>query len=240
MTVRAETLIRAPILEDLGLVGGFTTRAWGSMAGSQHPLEEQARNRTALAQALGFDEIVRAKQVHGRDVVRVERLADPWPVADAMWTDRQGVLIGIAAADCVPILVASPRGVFGGAHAGWQGTSLNVAGALVDTLAGAGARRDELVAWLGPSIGPCCYAIDEERASLIASRIGDRALIRGRGRVVFDLWEANAAQLRAAGVKRVAIAGLCTQSGGADLWSYRGRDADGKYGTQLGFIGRRS
>src|SRR5690348_17860083 len=50
------------------------------------------------------------------------------------------------------------------------------------------------------------------------------------GRVVFDLWEANAAQLRDAGVKRVAIAGLCTLSGGADLWSYRGRGADGKIG----------
>jgi copper oxidase (laccase) domain-containing protein len=56
---------------------------------------------------------------------------------------------------------------------------------------------------------------------------------------VFDLWRANAEQLRDAGVARVEISGLCTRSGGADLWSYRGRDADGTYGTQLGFLGRR-
>ena len=240
MTVHTETLIRAPILEELGLVAGFTTRAWGSMAGSHHPLDEQARNRKALASALGFDDVVRVKQVHGRDVVRVERLEDPWPVADAMWTDRAGVLLGIAAADCVPILVASREGVIAGAHAGWEGTSRQVASALIEALAAAGARREGLVAWLGPSIGPCCYAIDGERAALIASRIGDTALIPDAGRVVFDLWEANAKQLRDAGVGRIAIAGLCTRSGGADVWSYRGRGADGKYGTQLGFIGRRS
>ena len=57
---------------------------------------------------------------------------------------------------------------------------------------------------------------------------------------MLDLWRANAAQLAAAGVRRVEISGLCTRSGGADLWSYRGRGADGVYGTQLGFIGRSS
>ena len=233
-------IIHAPILEERGLVAGFTTRGWGSMAGSHHPLAEQERNRTALARALGFDEVVRVKQVHGCDVVRVDQLVEPWPVADAMWTPSAGVLIGIAAADCVPILVASDDGPIGGAHAGWQGTSLGVASALVETLVAAGVPRDGLVAWLGPSIGPCCYTIDEERAALIASRIGPDALMRSEGRVVFDLWEANAAQLRAAGVAHVAIAGICTRSGGADVWSYRGRGADGKYGTQLGFIGKRS
>ena len=239
MRTTAVDLIHAPVLEERGLVAGFTTKAWGSMAGSAYPLDEQERNRASLARSLGFDEVVRVKQVHGRDVVRVERLVAPWPVADAMWTDRSGVLLGIAAADCVPVLVATSDGAIGGAHAGWQGTSLGVAAALVETLVAAGARRDDLVAWLGPSIGPCCYAIDEERASLIASRIGPDALIRRDGRVVFDLWEANAAQLRAAGVPRVAIAGVCTLSGGADVWSYRGRGPDGKYGTQLGFVGRR-
>ena len=56
---------------------------------------------------------------------------------------------------------------------------------------------------------------------------------------MFDLWRANAEQLRDAGVHLVETSGLCTLSGGADLWSYRGRAADGTYGTQLGFLGRR-
>ncbi len=224
------------------------------MAGSHHPLEEQARNRAALARRLGFDVVLRTKQVHGREVVAVSEQVEPWPIADAQWTERSGVLLGVAAADCVPILVADPRGPIGAAHAGWQGTSVRVAAALVEAMVAGGADRAQLVAALGPSIGPCCYAIDEERAEIVRQRIGDGALSRATGAgvassaatlsvtgaFVLDLWQANAAQLREAGVRRVEIAGLCTLSGGAELWSYRGRGVDGAYGTQLGFIGRRA
>lgn len=237
-----DQLLWSPMLGILGLVAGFTTRAQGSMAGSQHPLDEQAANRSALARRLGFDAVARTRQVHGRDVAHVEGPIEPWPVADAMWTERSGILLGIAAADCVPVLVADPRGPIGAAHAGWQGTSFGVAAALVEAMVAGGAARERLVAAIGPSIGPCCYAIDEERAGTIRARIGDDALREtvadGVRRYVFDLWSANVSQLRASGVERIEIAGLCTRSGGADLWSYRGRGTDGVYGTQLGFIGR--
>lgn len=209
------------------------------MAGSHYPLDVQAANRATLARHLGFDSVVRAKQVHGRDVVHVTAPVEPWPVADALWTEKAGVLLGVAAADCVPVLIADPRGPIGAAHAGWQGTSLAVASALVEAMVAGGAARERLVAAIGPSIGPCCYTIDEERAALVAERIGDDALIRDERGVTFDLWAANAAQLRAVGVARVEVAALCTKSGGADLWSYRGRGTDGIYGTQLAFIGRR-
>ena len=236
--VERDGLLWSPLLGSLGVVAGFTTKAQGSMAGSHHPLDEQAANRAALARRLGFGAVTRAKQVHGRDVVRVDGPTDPWPVADAMWTDSAGVLIGVAAADCVPILVADPDGPIGGAHAGWQGTTLGVAGALVEALVAGGAKRERLVASLGPSIGPCCYTIDEPRAQTIRERVGDDALVRDGEHVAFDLWRANAAQRRDAGVTHIEVAGICTRSGGAPLWSYRARGADGRYGTQLGFIGR--
>jgi YfiH family protein len=231
-------LLWSPALERLGVVAGFTTRAQGSMAGSHHDLDVQERNRRALARRLGFDAVVRMKQVHGNDVVRVDGPLDPWPVADAMWTDRDGVLLGVAAADCVPVLVAAPDGPIGVAHAGWAGTTQRVATALVEAMVAHGAAREQLVASLGPSIGPCCYAVGDERAATIAERVGDAALHRDGDRVVFDLWSANTEQLREAGVGVIEIAGLCTLSGGADLWSYRGRGPDGRYGTQLGFLGR--
>ncbi|HKW78907.1 MAG TPA: polyphenol oxidase family protein [Candidatus Limnocylindria bacterium] len=230
----------SPALGALGLVAGFTTKAQGSMAGSHHPLDEQAANRAALAKRLGFDAVMRTKQVHGREAIHVTHQAEPWPLADAQWTELAGVLLGVAAADCVPILVADPSGPIGAAHAGWQGTSLRVAEALIEAMAAGGAARERLVGVIGPSIGPCCYTIDADRAATVTSRIGDAALRRNERGIVFDLWQANAAQLRGAGVRRVEVAGLCTRSGGADLWSYRARGADGAYGTQLGFIGRRS
>jgi YfiH family protein len=232
-------MLFSPLLESVGVVAGFTMRAQGSMAGSVYPLDEQARNRDALARRLGFAAIARVKQVHGSAVARVSGPADPWPVADALWTDRPGLLLGVAAADCVPILVAD-RGSsrIGAAHAGWHGTLAEVAVALVRALVADGAEPSSLVAALGPSIGPCCYDIDRDRARALAAQ-GEHLHERD-GRVFFDLWSANAAQLARCGVRDIEIAGICTKSGGQDLWSYRARDPQGRYGTQLGFIGRRS
>jgi YfiH family protein len=234
-----DEMLFSPLLERLGVVAGFTTRAQGSMAGSVYPLEEQARNREALARRLRFHELVRLKQVHGSAVVRVDRATEPWPIADAMWTDRVGLLLGVAAADCVPILVAERgSGRLGAAHAGWQGTRARVAGAVVQALVADGADPRRLVASLGPSIGPCCYTVDAARAE--ALREMQEHLIARNGQIAFDLWGANAAQLRESGVGEIEIAGICTKSGGQDLWSYRARDERGRYGTQLGFIGRRA
>lgn len=231
-------MLWSPLLGSLGLVAGFTTRAQGSLAGSRHPLEEQARNRAALARTLGFSGVARVKQVHENDVVRVDAAVEPWPTADALWTDRAGVLLGVAAADCVPVLVADPEGPIGAAHAGWQGTTLRVAESLVEALVAGGAVRARLVASLGPAIGPCCYVIDMERATLVNDRIGESCMRKVNDRIVMDLWAANTAQLRSVGVVRIEMSAVCTLSGGANLWSYRGRDPDGMYGTQLGFIGR--
>ena len=238
--VERDGMLWSPLLGALGLVAGFTTRAQGSLAGSRHPLEDQARNRAAVARTLGFAGIARAKQVHGRDVVRLDAPVEPWPVADALWTDRKGLLLAVAAADCVPVLVADPEGPIGAAHAGWQGTTLRVAEALVEAMVAGGAARGRLIASLGPAIGPCCYAIDMERAAIVNERIGEGSLRKVNDRIVMDLWAANTAQLRAVGVTRIEMSGVCTLSGGADLWSYRGRGPDGVYGTQLGFIGRRA
>jgi hypothetical protein len=239
--VERDGLLWSPLLERYRVLAGFTTRAQGSMAGSVFPLDEQARNRESIARRLGFDGVARARQVHGTTVVRIDRAGEPWPEGDAMWTDRAGVLLGIAAADCVPILLVDPAsGRIGAAHAGWQGTRLRVAQALVRALVGAGSRASALVASIGPSIGPCCYTIDDARADLIRAS-GQGAHLRSRAdrAIVFDLWSANVAQLRDLGVESIEVSRICTRSGGYDLWSYRGRDADGRYGTQLGFIGRR-
>ncbi len=265
----ADGLYRSPALTELGLVAGFTTRAAGSLAGSVFPQGAQDRARDALARRLGFDEVVRVRQVYGDRVIRAPHGEQPWPAADAMWTNERGVLLGIAAADCVPILVADAAGasvggpagagtagpsrtVIGLAHAGWQGTTLRIAQRLVRELARAGADPARLVAAIGPSIGPCCYTVDEARAHTIRQRLGEGPWLRGGssggeapgagapGREAtwsFDLWAANATQLAAAGVRAIEVAGLCTRCGGADLWSYRSRDERGPQGTALALLG---
>jgi len=239
--VERDGILWSPALGAAGLVAGFTTRALGSMAGGVFPLDEQDRNREALAKQLGFDRVVRLKQVHGEAVVRADDVGSPWPEADGMWTATRGLLLGVAAADCVPILVADPAGPIGAAHAGWQGTSKRVAVRLVETLVRNGADPRRLIAAIGPSIGPCCYVIDEARAAAIRERLGadsaDVLFAGPDGRPVFDLWSANAQQLEQAGVRTIERCDVCTQSGGADIWSYRGDK--GRNGTGLGVIGRR-
>src|SRR5438270_5119065 len=170
--VERDGILWSPSLSRLGLVAGFTTRALGSMAGGVFPLDEQDRNREALARQLGFDRVVRLKQVHGDAVVRADDVGTPWPEADAMWTATPGLLLGVAAADCVPILVADPEGPIGGAHAGWQGTSRRIAVRLVEALVRNGADPARLVAAIGPSIGACCYVIDAARADGMRGRVG--------------------------------------------------------------------
>jgi hypothetical protein len=232
-------LLISPALASLGVTAGATTRGLGSMGGSSTPPDDAARARTSLATRLGFGAVVRVKQVHGDTVVRADApFAAPWPEADALWTDRPGVLLGVVAADCVPILVADGAGRVGAAHAGWEGTSRHVARRLVAAMRAAGADPARMVAALGPSIGPCCYTVGSERAATIRERLGadaERALVRRDGEVVFDLWTANADQLHAEGIGTIEIAGACTKCGDAEVFSLRGGDA-GLLG--LAFIGR--
>jgi len=233
-------ILRSPLLSGLGLIAGFTTRRFGTMGDATTPRDQQHRNRDAVAQHLGFEGVARSRQVHGADVARIDAVPEaPWPEADALWSDRSGLLLGVVAADCVPVLVADPHGLIGVAHAGWRGTSLGIARQLIRAMSAGGGRPDEFVASLGPSIGPCCYNVDGERVALVRSRLG-----AGYGDVVeggrFDLWAANERQLREAGVGTVEVAGVCTQCGGEDVWSFRGRAAHSEYGTCLGFLGRPS
>ena len=247
-------LYRSPALTALGLVAGLTTAALGSMGGSVFPQEEQAASRDAVAKRLGFPAVVRVKQVHGARVLRADGpFASPWPEADGLWTDRPGVLLGVSAADCAPVLIADGDGRIGAAHAGWEGTTRRVVQALVSQLVAAGARPDRLVAAIGPAIGPCCYTIGEERNALIRERLGEGPWLRGGSSAseapgvgapgreatwVFDVPGANAAQLADAGVGTIELSDRCTRCGGADLWSYRSRGERGSQGTGAALIGR--
>ena len=237
--LRKGHLLVSPALSAMGVVAGSTTRGLGSMGGSATPPEDGERARASLAARLGYPAVVRVKQMHGDTVLRADApFPPPWPEADAIWTDRPGVLLGVVAADCVPILVADGAGRIGAAHAGWEGTTRRIAQRLIEAMAREGADPRAMTATLGPSIGPCCYAVGSERAAAIRERLGpdaERALVRRDSAVVFDLWTANADQLRAAGVGTIETAGTCTRCGDEEVFSRRGGDV-GLLG--LAFIGR--
>jgi purine-nucleoside/S-methyl-5'-thioadenosine phosphorylase / adenosine deaminase len=230
----ADTLCVAtvPALSELpGLVHGFERRLGPS------GWEERDASRARVASALARrGRLYLLKQVHGTSV----RPA-PWegrPEADAAVADREGMVLGIETADCLPVLIADPRRrVVAAAHAGWRGTAAGVTRAAVLALVQGGSRPEDLVAALGPGIGPCCYEVGEELVAAFGP--GGEAFFRPgpRGRLHLDVRAANVAQLRAAGVPEAQIHHVaeCT-SCRADLYhSYR-RDGP-RTGRMINYIG---
>jgi YfiH family protein len=183
--------------------------------------------------------LVRAAQVHGNGaaVIReapAEREVRDAGECDALVTDLAGVGLIVQTADCVPIVLAGQRAV-GIVHAGWRGSAKNAAAAGVAALIGLGERPERLRAWLGPSIGACCYEVGGEVAALFA---GD--FVRGRceGGFLLDLRAANRAQLEAAGVaaENISVHPSCTKCGGERFASYR-RDG-AKAGRMIALVAR--
>jgi YfiH family protein len=193
-----------------------------------------------FSRAIGLDgtPIHWAHQVHGNDAVTVRTRGHAETNVghcDALATAVPGAALAVQTADCVSILLAAPS-VVGAAHAGWRGSSKNVAGEAVRALEALGARAAELRVWIGPAIGPCCYEVGGDVAAQFA---GD--FVRagcGGGRFRLDLRALNVAQLEAAGVPRASIEvhPACTRCGGEKFASYR-RDG-GKAGRMIALIAR--
>jgi YfiH family protein len=189
----------------------FTTRAF--MAISPDDV------RAGLSQVLGLPPscLVRVRQVHGAEVVVVTpNGVTGGPDADGLVSIDPARGIAVAVADCVPVLLADRRRrVVAAVHAGWRGTVAGVTGAVVQQIAETGVAAADLVAAIGPSIGPCCYQVDAPvRDAFLtrSSRPGAWFVPDGEGRWKLDLWEANRSALIEAGVPSQAIhvARLCT------------------------------
>lgn len=216
--LRAEALpARAPHV--------FTTRQLQFLPASRQ--EDEGR----LAGTLGVtpDRIVWLTQVHGRRVFVVPPggAAEGQPEADAVVSADPDRAIAVRVADCVSILLAERQGrVVGAVHAGWRGTCAGVAVAAVEAMDALGAAPEDLVAAIGPSIGPCCYQVDDRVRNAFLGFTPDAAAWfteDGPGRWRLDLWQANADQLELAGVPAASIATsrLCTADNLGDCFSYR-------------------
>ncbi len=240
--------IQSPLLA--GFPHGFTTRRGGS---SEPPYDSfnlgggvgddpsrVARNWALLERETGLA-FARVRQVHGARAVRLDAPTPPAVEADAVMSRTPGVAACVSVADCVPILLADPAsGAVAAVHAGWRGTLARVAAEAVRALAAeAGTSPDRLLASMGPAIGPCCYEVAPDLASRCAAELGPGVVRRGQA-TTLDLWGANVAILREAGVAPVRIDTLrrCTACERELFFSHR-RDA-GRTGRQMAFIAPRA
>jgi YfiH family protein len=221
-----------------GVVAGLNV---GHGAGDDEGAVAENRNRAVTAVLPGAA-LATVYQVHSADAVTVIR---PWPQAerpraDAMATDRPGLLLGVVTADCAPVLLAdSEAGVVGAAHAGWRGAHGGVLESVVGEMVGLGAVRERIVAAIGPAIGQANYEVDDAfRAHFTAADASFFAPGRP-GHWQFDLEGYAAMRLERAGVGAVDRLGLDTYSDASRFFSYRRATHRGEpaYGRQISLVG---
>jgi hypothetical protein len=228
----ALALVTVPALRaHSGVVHGFEQRAPGTRAETREAT--RARVRSALRDQ---GRLFLMRQVHGTTVCRA-----PWdgcPEGDAALTTAPGVLVGVESADCLPVLLVDPvRGWVAAAHAGWRGTARGVTARAASALASRGSAAEDLLAALGPGIGPCCYEVGDELRAAYGSSGQGYFRPGPNGRPHLDVRAANRDQLLAAGLRpdRILSVEECTRCR-ADLYhSYR-REGRGA-GRMISFVG---
>ncbi len=195
-----------------------------------------AANRRVLVEATGVDRVQWLRQVHGvRCVEATLEGAATVPEADAAWTRVPGLGLAVLTADCVPLVLADRQGtVIGVAHGGWRGLAGGVVEALIAALP---AAPGELMAWLGPAIGPAAYEVGEEVVGALAALPDGETLTRqclrpgaGGGKAYLDLFGLAGALLERSGVGVVLTERLCTYTE-PRFYSYRRDAATGRMAT---------
>ena len=230
--------------------GGVSPEPYASLnlSVSTGDAKENVRHNIGLAfGAMERDPATRADlwQVHSAAVVVAEHPNGPdghLGQADALITDRPGVSLFLRFADCLAVMIYDPRRrVVGIAHAGWRGSLKKVAKATVEAMAQRyGSQPADLVAGVGPGIGPCHYAVGPEvvaQTRQAFNGVSDSLLSTRNGEYYLDLWSANRAALQEAGVEQIEVAGICTVCHSDDFFSHRA--TGGRTGRFGGIIGLR-
>jgi YfiH family protein len=207
--------------------GGFSGGGYDSLNLALHVGDDPGpvrQNRALLASLLDLpDEPCWLDQVHGAQVVNADSdgLA---PAADAAWSAVPGTVCAVLTADCLPVLLCDRSGTLVAAvHAGWRGQCAGVLERSVAEFVRAGIAADQVLAWLGPAIGPAAYEVDEPVRAAFLDRLPDCAdsfAASRAGHWQLDLYATARTLLATAGVTAVTGGHSCTFSD-ERFYSYR-------------------
>ena len=222
--------------------GGVSPAPWDTLnlGANRGDTPENVRwNFNWFCSVIGTDDeaLVKNHQVHGdlvRPVTQADILPDPAQPgvfqADGMVTDVPGVCLTIFSGDCIPILLYDPvRRCAAAAHAGWRGTALGIAARAAEAMArNYGCDPNNILAAIGPGIGPCCFETHADVPEGLRSSLGEDAApfirpLSKAGKFSVDLKGANAKWLERAGLRRehIAVCSACTACNLDLFWSHR-------------------
>lgn len=240
---------------------GISTRHGGVSEGIWHSLnlgflrgdkrENVLENYRRFCKAVGVraEDLVLSAQEHHTNLLNVTAAdrgrgitQDRGSDIDGLLTDEPNVVLCTHFADCVPLLFVDPvRRVVAASHAGWRGTVADIGGLTVERMCtDYGCRREDIHAAIAPSIGPCCFEVDEPVAAAFRElSICDDACCRedGGGKYHVHLWEVNRRLLCQAGIPaaQIAVTDLCTKCHADTFWSHRA--TGGQRGSMAAIIG---
>jgi YfiH family protein len=229
--------------------GGVSTGIYASLNGGLGSADEagaiaENRSRMAAHLAVAPSHLVSLYQVHSADV---EVVGGPWPgerpKADAMVSVAPGVALGVSSADCGPILLAdSEARVIGAAHSGWKGAFTGVVASTVTAMEKLGARRERILAVLGPTISAKAYEVGPEFVERFKASNPTYARFftasERAAHAMFDLPAFIALRAQEAGIGRFVDLSLCTYGDAQRFFSYRRTTHNGEsdYGRLISAI----
>lgn len=247
-------IVRSGLLEGIphgffGRTGGVSEGAVASLncglGSGDDPAAVETNRRLAADAIIPGAPLASVYQIHSPTAVIVTEAAanDDRPRADALVTDRPGLLLGVVTADCAPVLLADMEaGIIGAAHAGWRGATAGVTDQAIAAMISLGAKVERIAAAVGPCIARASYEVDHAFAERLLADDPDNERFIGEGPIGnphFDLEAYVVARLAAAGVRKIEAIGLDTYALEDRYYSYRRSTHRNEptYGRQLSLIG---
>lgn len=211
--------------------GGVSSGIYSSLnvgKGSDDKLENVIENRRIVATFMGTEpeKLITVYQVHSsRAVIVDEPFKQEPPKADALVTSKRGLALGVLTADCGPVLFTDPKaGVIAAAHAGWRGALGGVLEDTIATMETLGAQRNDIIAVLGPCIGPKNYEVTDEFRKNFADENSfySNFFVKtdDQDHYLFNLWEFILYRLRQSQINADCVE-MCTYADEKRFFSYR-------------------
>lgn len=242
ISMKDKRLYKFNIFEEEGVVCGISTRILGSVK------ENEKINQTNLkkiTKALGVDalNVIFPKQIHSSSISFISNLNENIiGEADGLITNKKKLFLGIVTADCLPICFwDKKRGLVGIVHAGYKGILKGIVSKMISEFEELGSNIKDIKIGVGPSIGWCCYDVDNQRIEMFKKKFNKHLVYKKvKDKSFLNLQKTVANTLLDKGIRKenLEVSDICTKCDLKTFFSYRGdrKETFGQFATIIGQI----